>query len=538
MGDLRAQILSYLAGIWRRRWYGVLIAWLVCMIGWVAVATLPNRYEAEARIYVDTETMLKPLLRNLTIQGNTDQQIAIMQRTLMSRPNLEQVMRMTDVDLSVSDQQQKDALIADFTRRIAIRSAGAKNLFSITFNDPDPELARRVVQALLSIFVESNLGDSRRDMQSAQNFIDAQIKDYERKLQDAERRVAEFKQNNLDILPNASSFAASSASATSNLQQAQRELENATIRRDNLRKQLASTPQFLELETTPQVIIQGQPTSNLPPAAAELRTRIQDLQKQLDGLMLRYTDQHPDVVATRKSIDVLNQQFEVEMKNADRPSSSGGSSRPRAGSGRNTVPNPLYDQLRIRSIEEESTATMLQKRVDQAGQEVDRLRQMMQKVPEIEAQFSNLDRDYTVIKKQYEELLARRESARLSQAVDDKADSFQFRIVDPPRTPTIPVGPNRTLFFSMVLVAGIGAGVAFALALTQIDDSFATASALRRTFNFPVLGSVSSLATAADRKKQFIGVVSFGVACTFLFLIYGGMLLLIPKLPFGGAGMI
>lgn len=180
---------------------------------------------------------------------------------------------------------------------------------------------------------------------------------------------------------------------------------------------------------------------------------------------------------------------------------------------------------------------MLQKRVDQAGQEVDRMRQLMQKVPDVEAQFANLDRDYNVIKKQYEELLARRESARLSQAVDDKADSFQFRIVDLPRTPTIPVGPNRVLFFSMVLVAGIGAGVAFALALTQIDDSFATASALRRTFNFPVLGSISSLATAADRKKQFIGVVSFGIACTVLFVIYGGMLLLIPKLPFG-AGMV
>jgi polysaccharide chain length determinant protein (PEP-CTERM system associated) len=537
MGDLRAQILSYLAGIWRRRWYGVLIAWLVCMIGWVAVATLPNRYEAEARIYVDTETLLKPLLRNLTIQGNTDQQIAIMQRTLLSRPNLEQVMRMTDVDLSVSEQQQKDALIQDFTRRIAIRAVGAKNLFSITFNDSDPELARRVVQALLSIFVESNLGDSRRDMQSAQNFIDSQIKEYERKLQDAERRVAEFKQTNIDILPNASSYSASTAAATGNLQQSQRELENATIRRDNLRKQLASTPQFLELETTPQVIIQGQTSSYLTPAAAELRTRIQDLQKQLDGLMLRYTEQHPDVVATRKSIDVLNQQFEAEMKNAERPSTGGGSRPRNPGAGRNTVPNPLYDQLRIRLIEEESTATMLGKRVDQANIEVDRLRQLMQRVPEVEAQFANLDRDYAVIKKNYEELLARREAARLSQAVDDKADSFQFRIVDPPRTPTIPVGPNRSLFFSMVLVAGIGAGVAFALALTQIDDSFATISQLRRTFNFPVLGSISSLASAADRRKQFVGVVGFGVACTVLFVLYGGMLLLIPRLPFG-AGTI
>lgn len=536
MGDLRAQILSYLAGIWRRRWYGVLIAWLVCLIGWASVATLPNRYEAEARIYVDTETLLKPLLRNLTIQANTDQQIAIMQRTLLSRPNLEQVMRMTDLDLSVNEQQQKDALIADFSRRIAIRAVGAKNLFAISFNDSNPDLARRVVQALLSIFVESNLGDSRRDMQNAQNFIDAQIKDYERKLQDAERRVAEFKQNNVDILPNASSFAANSAAAHAGLLQTMRELENATIRRDNLRKQLASTPQFLELETTPQVIIQGQPAANLPPAAAELRLRIQDLQKQLDGLVLRYTDQHPDVVATRRALAVLNQQFETEMKNAEGAEKTGGTSGGRSNrAGRNTVPNPLYDQLRIRLVEEESSASMLQKRVAEANTEVDRLRQMMQKVPEVEAQFANLDRDYTIIKKNYEELLARREAARMSQAVDDKADSVQFRIVDPPRTPTIPAGPNRMLFFSMVLVAGLGAGVAFALALTQIDDSFVTISQLRRTFNFPVLGSISSLATAADRKKQFAGVVGFAAACTVLIVMYGGMLLLIPKLPFAAS---
>ena len=99
MHDIVRQLVSYLRGMWQYRWYGVAISWAVCAVGWTVVFLMPNLYEANARVYVDTQSVLKPLLSGLAVQPNVDQQIAMMSRTLISRPNLERVIRMSDLDI-------------------------------------------------------------------------------------------------------------------------------------------------------------------------------------------------------------------------------------------------------------------------------------------------------------------------------------------------------------------------------------------------------------------------------------------------------
>lgn len=111
MGDLRGQVLAILRSIWRRRWYIVAISWTLCLVGWGVVMILPDRYESKTRIYVDTQTMLAPLLRGIAVASNLDQQVAFMQRTLLSRPNMSQVVRMADLDLSVTNERDMEALL-------------------------------------------------------------------------------------------------------------------------------------------------------------------------------------------------------------------------------------------------------------------------------------------------------------------------------------------------------------------------------------------------------------------------------------------
>src|SRR3954447_1552540 len=184
MNDILGQFQFYAAALWRKRWYVVPIAWVFCIGGWLAVMSLPDRYESQARIYVDTDTLLSPLLKGLSIEGNIGAQVDYMQRTLLSRPNLEKLIRMADLDLGVENETQKDLLLRDLAKRTSILAQGqGKNLFAVGFNDKRPEVAQRVVQSLLSIFVESNLGASRTDIEKARQFLDQQISDYERQLQ-------------------------------------------------------------------------------------------------------------------------------------------------------------------------------------------------------------------------------------------------------------------------------------------------------------------------------------------------------------------
>jgi polysaccharide chain length determinant protein (PEP-CTERM system associated) len=199
MNELYRELLDHLRGMWHRRWIGLAVAWLAAIIGIGVVYRIPERYEASARVYVDTESLLRPLLSGLAIQPNLEQQVALMSRTLISRPNVEKLVRMADLDLRVKSQSERDDLIDSVIRTIRLEGNITSNLYVISYRDPNPEQARRVVQSLLGIFVESSLGDKKQDTQAAVKFVDDQIKHYEDTLRAAENRLKEFKLKYMEI---------------------------------------------------------------------------------------------------------------------------------------------------------------------------------------------------------------------------------------------------------------------------------------------------------------------------------------------------
>ncbi len=193
MHELADQLLSHLKATWRYRWYAVVVAWIIALGGWIAVYLMPDRYEASARVYVDTQSVLRPLLSGLAVQPNVDQMVGMMSRTLISRPNLEKVIRMADMDIGLKTPEDREQLITRLTRELTIQSAGRENLYTIAYADTNPQEAKRVVQSLLTIFVEGSLGDQRKDSEAARRFIDEQLKANNEKLDAAENAVTEFK---------------------------------------------------------------------------------------------------------------------------------------------------------------------------------------------------------------------------------------------------------------------------------------------------------------------------------------------------------
>jgi hypothetical protein len=195
------------------------------------------------------------------------------------------------------------------------------------------------------------------------------------------------------------------------------------------------------------------------------------------------------------------------------------------------VANPVHEQLRLRLADEDTRLSALEGRLEQADAEIDRLRGMAQRALDIEAQFANLNRDYAVIKTSHEQLLARREQARLAQAAEERTDTVQFRIVDPPRLPMEPSAPNRAALFLGVLAGGLAAGAGFTLLLAQFDDSFATTARLREAFEIPVLGSVSALSSPAMTRRRIAGVVAFAGSILLLAGACAGLVAVAHRLP-------
>ena len=193
MSDLIQQIVTILRAMWKYRWFGLVAAWVVGVVGAGIVLRVPDKFEANARVFVDTQSILKPLMTGLTVQPNIDQQVVMLSRTLITRPNMEKLVRMADLDAGETSKQQKDALIDNLMRTLEIKTmAGRENIYGLGYRDTDPERAKRVVQSLVSIFVESSLGNSRKDSDTAKRFIDEQISIYEKKLEEHGIKVIRY----------------------------------------------------------------------------------------------------------------------------------------------------------------------------------------------------------------------------------------------------------------------------------------------------------------------------------------------------------
>lgn len=504
MYELLNQILGYLRGVWRYRWYLMGTAWLAAVVGWAYVLKMPDEYKATATIHVDTDTVLRPLLRGLAIGTDPAQRVAMMTRTLITRPNLEKLARMTDQDLKAKTPADMERLINSLKSRLSIQSAKRYNLYTISFTDPDRDLAKRVVQSLLTIFVESNLGRTREDTDAAQRFLEEQIKQYEAKLEEAEKRLADFKRQNVGMLPG------EGENYYSRLQNALSELEAARLQLKELeQRRQAQLAQLKELEERGDSDAAMAPSPDTM-APSQYDLRIQNLQAQLDELLMRFTDRHPDVVELRRLIADLEKKRDEEASALQ--SAEGGGA---------VLGGDLAQQYQLMLSETEAQIAAMKARVAEYEKRAQKLQDAVDTLPKIEAELKRLNRDYAVHKANYEQLLKRREQVNISEQADVSADDVKFRIVEPPQVPLEPDGPNRILFMAIVLLVALGLGVTVAFVMSQINPAFDNVKTLKEITGKPVFGSVSMVFTPEVRRKRQLALLSFVVAGIGLILIFG-----------------
>ncbi|WP_020655404.1 XrtA system polysaccharide chain length determinant [Massilia niastensis] len=497
MAEITALILTFLKAIGKYRWHAVVITWVVALAGWAVVFKLPNQYEASARVYVDTQSILKPLLAGMTSLPNLDQQVLFMRRTLISRPNVERVMRMVDMDVKARTPKEQEDLIEDVMSRIKIAGTERENIYTISFTAPTAKEGKDVVQAFLTIFVEGSFGGKKQDSEKAVQFIDDQIKSYEERLATAENRLKEFKIRNVGMLPSqGADFGSRMIAATDALNSARLELAEAEQARNAIRRKISG---------------EGAPGDRIDPSMADpaLEERIATTVKTLDALRTQYTEQHPDIVAQRRLLEQLQARKLEDSKNR-KPSMDPGASY-----------SPMLQQLTVALSEAEARVASLQARVAEYSTRAARLRTQSTEVTEIEAQLAQLNRDYQVNHENYQKLLQRRESAKLSGDLSSATDMLTFRVIDPPTAPALPSGPHRLQLFSLVFIGALLAGLAGAFLLSQVRPTFLSQATLREVTEVPVLGSISMNWTAEQTVRRKRRLVALAGAVLLLFGTYG-----------------
>jgi polysaccharide chain length determinant protein (PEP-CTERM system associated) len=422
---------------------------------------------------------------------------------------------MADLDLATHSKQDEERMIDGLVKSLQIVGTGRDNLYTLSYRDTDPQRAKRVVQSLTSIFLDTSLGGKRKDSDTAKKFIDDQITVYEKKLEDAENRLKEFKLKNMGYASaDGKDYYGKINEVSQALAQARLELHQAENSRDALKRQVAGEePTFL-----PAVAEQAPADAG----ATSVDARLDTLRKNLDTLRMRYTDEHPDIVGLKRVIADLEAQQKAER-----------AAQHKAATGRSAVTgapinaNPVYQQLKVSLAEAEANVASMQARVNEYDARYAALKASARRVPEIEAEFSQLNRDYDINKRNYDVLVARRESAEISGEMDATTGVADFRLIDPPRVSPQPVSPDRLLLFPLALVGALGAGLFATLVASRLWPTFNDSRALREVTGLPVLGTVSMLVSAVQKRRErrrLVGFVSGFIA--FLASFGAGFLLL------------
>ena len=520
MDELIGQITTIARGMWKHRWVGLVVAWIVAAVGAFVVLSVPDKYEASARIFVDTQSILKPLMSGLAVQPNVEQQVMMLSRTLITRPNVEKLIRMADLDLKTQSKPQQDALVESLMKSLEIKNVGRDNLYLLSYRDVSPDKAKRVVQSLVSIFVESSLGNTRQDSDTAKKFIDEQIKTYVARLEEAEARLKEFKIRNIEIqTEDGKDMAGQLGSISAQLSQARLELREAENARDAARRQLES-----EKASSSRNLMSDSPVAISTP---EIDSRIDAQKRSLDALLQRFTEQHPDVASARRLIKDLEDLKRKEVQELRKTALA----NPTAVSNTSLA----YQEISRLLATAEVQVASLRARVGEYESRFNRARELMKTAPQIEAEYAQLNRDYEINKKNYNDLVSRRESATMSGELESAAGVADFRLIDPPRASPKPVAPNRLLLMPLALLAALGAGLGVTFVLSQVRSVFYDARTLSESVGLPLLGTVTLVmgdgATLRRRTelKKFLGASS-GLLVVFV----AGMVLM--SLMSGRAG--
>ncbi len=507
MQEILAQILGYLKGIWNKRWQAMLIAWFVSLAGWGGVYLLPDQFESKAKIYIDTQSLLKPLLKGLTVETNVDQQINLMVRTLLTRPNVEKIIRLSDLDLRVNSDSEFDGLVKQLQKKIKFVSKRRtnKNVYDLSYEDRSPETAQVVLQSVITVFIENTIGESKEESVSARNFLKSQIKEYEKRLLKSENKLKDFKQKNVGMLPSAGGkdYYARMEQAKSTLDESKLNLKEAKRRQDAIQKELNSFVASLKS------------SGSGPGIVTSFDDRIDSLNTNLDDLLLNYTDSHPDVLSIRRVLDNLVKKQQQEL--TDLKKSANGNS------GSMSL-NPLYQELKINLGVAKAEVESLTVRVNEYQNRYEKQQHLVNTVPEIEAQLVALNRDYQITKDKYEEFLKRRESASIAESVDQTTESVQFKVIEAPRVEYKAVGPNRILYSSGVLILALGAGLGFSFLLSQVRPVVMSGRQIAQLTGLPILGSVSAVVSPAQRTRRALMVISYFSLFAMLLVGYGALM--------------
>jgi len=461
----------------RRRTTLVLLFAVTAVVGLALGFAWPKKYSASTSILVQESNIIKPLMEGRAVTTTNADRAGIAREVIFSHKIMEDILiagGWTKRELTPLEQER---VIESIKQRTSVSNV-RDNLIRIDYFDSDPERAYVVTQRLGDLFIQESLNAKERESRDAYEFINSQVEDYKRKLTDAEDKLKTYRAGNADARPG------SETDTNTRISDLRTQIENARMQMMEQRSQAGALVEQVSGESA---------FSRVQTREMQFRSRLADLQGELDKLLLTYTDQHPDVIRVRHQMQDLSEQLQ-RAQDAHQKSAHTALDEP-------IQYNPLNLELRSKLAEARRNAAATQSRMGASEtllqQELDRSRRIADSANVL----SELTRDYEVNRDIYQDLMKRRENARVSMNLDADHRGLMFTVQEPAARPLRPTG-LRFLHFGL---AGIGMGMVlplvFLFGLVRLDPRLRSSNQLVQYTGLPVLATVPNHPDARQRQR-------------------------------------
>ena len=457
---------------------------------------LPIKYTSKTTILAQESDIIQPLLEGRAVATGVTDRAGIARQVIYSRKVLQGAMQAGGWMEADPTPVEQDKIMEDIRHSTVIRSP-RENLIEISFSDSDPERTLKVTEQLAELFMQESLATKERESREAFEFIDSQVSGYHAKLADAEENLQSFRSSNADALPGSAADTNARIGALRNqVEQTRMTLMEQRSREQSLRAQISGESAVTAVQTRENMY----------------RGQLIQLQGQLDTLLLNFTEQHPDVVRIRHQMDDIRSALSAE---ADRPSTGNND-----GLNGDAQMNPLYVELRSQLAqtrrEAAATASRLSASESMLAGELARGR----RIALSEGDLAELTRDYEVNRDIYQDLLRRRENARVSMDLDKEKRGLTMRVQDPATLPLRPTGLSLMHFVLAGLFAALAIPVALLFLLAKFDPRIRSRKQLQEAVEVPVLASIPAYRTSLARRHEMVQMMTAGAVLTTVVLVY------------------
>ncbi|WP_288353254.1 XrtA system polysaccharide chain length determinant [uncultured Marinobacter sp.] len=460
-----------------RKWLALFV-FAAVSFGVLAAGFLwPYKYQSQVIIFVDDRNIIRPLMEGRAVTTGISEKASAARELLWTRSVMEKIARDTEIFGENADDMSDNAL----TGRIsAIRSSMSvatrgDNYFSIGYSSSSPLKAFQIAQRLGQVFIEENSKRKRAESRSAYDFIDKQVKSYERQIAGVEERLKQFLSENVD---------GTEASANSRLSNLQNRLELAQLEKEELETRAKAIERQMT-DINPR-IRQGQ-------TGDAYQERINSMEEQLDSLRLRYHDTYPDIVILREQIAELKKQRQRALESqVESPESFGDVN----------IANPVYQDIRSTLVTTNTEIETVETRIQSLERLIAEQKKRMEAIQENKAQYSELTRDLEVNKEIYNDLLKRRETARVSMHLDIEGQGLNYRINETAQYPNSPSGPKFSMFALAGLFIGLVAPFGAVAALLQVDPRVRSREQIEDVLELSILEQFPEVRTPFERRRD------------------------------------